>query len=522
MAIVGLGGIGKTQVALNLVYIAKGSWADYSIFWVPALNMETFRQACLEIAQELHLVEEDDKEDAREVVKRYLDAASSGKWLLVVDNADDSEVLFGGEGKSGVVDYMPKAGDGKILFTTRYQDVAVNLAGGDVIELGKLQRNEARLFLYELIINKNMVKDDGIISELLDELADLPLAIAQAAAFINTNKISVAQYLRVMRTTEQDMVELISEEFRDDTRYDSTRHKGVSNAVARTWVVSFEQMQQHNTDAAELLAFLSCVEWKSIPLSMLPDVPSEFRKLKAIGTLCAYSFLSPRGDERTYDMHQLVHVATRAWMTQQGQAVEARKAAVCHLARIFPFGGWPNRILWRAYMPHAAYLCQVHDDVAEVYELCKKMGACLIHDNRIQEAVRWSQTSYRWRKEHLSGSDTDLLGSQHVLALACLEDKQNKQAIELLEHVVVVREKVVDENDPEQLKSQHALARAYLDDKQVKRALHLIEHVVMVESRFLPIDDPSRIVSQDLLDEILFVQRLNDGGEDECNDSELS
>jgi hypothetical protein len=84
--------------------------------------------------------------------------------------------------------------------------------------------------------------------------------------------------------------------------------------------VSSSQLQERDAVAADLLAFMSCIEWKAIPQSLLPKVQSQERIEEAIGTLCRYSFVLRRegdntgevdGGEEWYDLHRLVHLATR-------------------------------------------------------------------------------------------------------------------------------------------------------------------------------------------------------------------
>ena len=55
LSIVGLGGTGKTQVALQFAYSVKERWPEYSILWVPALSMESFEQACASVAKALRI-----------------------------------------------------------------------------------------------------------------------------------------------------------------------------------------------------------------------------------------------------------------------------------------------------------------------------------------------------------------------------------------------------------------------------------------------------------------------------------
>ena len=191
MAVVGLGGIGKTQIALKFAYSVKDSRPEYSIFWVPALSLESFEQACSEIVRTLQ-IPTGDNDDVKELVRQYLSAKRARKWLLIVDNADDMEIVFGSGSSKGITDYLPERDeDSLIVFTTRHQEVAVSLTCNDVIELEKMHRKEAADFLEKSLIRKDMVRQDPNTTKLLDELEYLPLAIAQAAAYINTNKTSI-------------------------------------------------------------------------------------------------------------------------------------------------------------------------------------------------------------------------------------------------------------------------------------------------------------------------------------------
>ena len=82
MSIVGLGGTGKTQVALQFAYIVKESWPDFSIFWLPALSMESFEQACAEVVRRLGIPQAaDGEDDVKEQFRRYLSTTRAGKWL---------------------------------------------------------------------------------------------------------------------------------------------------------------------------------------------------------------------------------------------------------------------------------------------------------------------------------------------------------------------------------------------------------------------------------------------------------
>jgi tetratricopeptide (TPR) repeat protein len=513
----------------------KEAQPDWSIFWVPAVSMESFEQACAGIVEALSIPQmADGKDDAKELVKQYLSSDRAGRWLLVVDNADDPVVLFGTEQEHCIVDYLPESEEGVVMYTTRTTEVAVSLTRGDVLELGAMDWQDAADFLSKSLVRKELLRDNAMARKLLDELTRLPLAIAQAAAYLNMNRTTIAKYLRLLHSTEQDLVSLLSREFRDDTRY-----KGSANAVATTWVVSFMQLRERDAVAADLLAFMSCVEWKAIPRSLLPRMQSEGHTgiseggmEDAIGTLCGYSFLARRGEdsratqhgsedgrgsdeseseeeieaEEWYDIHRLVHLATRIWVKQHGDASKVAEGAVRHVAEVFPSDDYENQAVWRAYLPHALRLLgggrdsnvEESSELSELPEqsvLCLLVGRCLRVDGRISEAVVWLEKSCQQRRQR-SEDDSDQLLSQHVLAMAYRDDGQVQKAVELLQRVVEVQEKTLSPEHPDRLASQHELARAYQADGQVQKAVELLLHVVEVREKTLSPEHPSRLASQ--------------------------
>jgi len=100
---------------------------------------------------------------------------------------------------------------------------------------------------------------------LLVELTYLPLAIVQAAAYINENGIALADYLSPLKEKEEDIIDLLSEDFEDNGRYHN-----VKNPVATTWLISFEQIRRRDPLAAEYLSFIACVQWSQQAIQPRP------------------------------------------------------------------------------------------------------------------------------------------------------------------------------------------------------------------------------------------------------------
>jgi hypothetical protein len=66
--------------------------------------------------------------------------------------------------------------------------------------------------------------------------------------------------------------------------------------------------------SSRVLIVMACIDWKDIPQSLLPDSAALKMRIEAIGTLRAYSFITKRGEATVFDLHRLVHLATRSWL----------------------------------------------------------------------------------------------------------------------------------------------------------------------------------------------------------------
>ena len=296
VAVVGLGGVGKTQVVLEFAYQTREVSPDCSVFWIPAVSSATFEQAYLKIGQLLQ-IDEITKEnaDVKQLVKTRMSQESSGKWLLILDNTDDIDMLYkkayGDNGSFALIDYLPASRYGSIIFTTRTQKAAVKQAGNNIIKLYEMDQVEAKSVLEKSLVETDILKEEEAAVKLLELLTCLPLAIIQAAAFINANELSISAYIALYENGEDEIIKLLSEDFEDQGRY---RDKDMKNPIATTWLISFNQIRDNDPLAAEYLSFMACLVPQGIPKSLLLPAPSKVEMTKAIGTLTAYSFITKR------------------------------------------------------------------------------------------------------------------------------------------------------------------------------------------------------------------------------------
>ncbi|RAL07853.1 purine and uridine phosphorylase [Aspergillus homomorphus CBS 101889] len=367
IAITGLGGVGKTQVALELAYRLRDQDTECSIFWVPSTSHAIVEQSFLKIAEILGLCE-GKPADIKEQVQTYLSSERAGKWLLIFDNADDTEMWLSDHDRSPALeDLLPQSEQGRILFTTRNRELAVELTYSNIVPVPDLDKEAARNIFESLLLQKSVLEDNSIAAALLEQLAFLPLAIAQAATYINKKRLDLAAYLKLIKNEEDEAVELLSEDFRDPGRY-----KDIENAVITTWLVSFKQIQHQDPLAADYLSFIACIN------------P---RNLDALGLLDAYSFTTRQ--ESAINMHRLVHIATRNWLRKNRLFSHWIQRVADQLETVFPDNHYTNRKLWRHYLPHA--LALVHDDEffpkqEDYFNLVQNIADCLASDGRYSES----------------------------------------------------------------------------------------------------------------------------------------
>ncbi|KAG4427291.1 hypothetical protein IFR05_017226, partial [Cadophora sp. M221] len=402
IAIVGLGGVGKTQLALELAYQVRDKYRNCSVIWIPATSTESLHQAYLDVARQLGIAGcEDTQVDVKRLVKDYLSKESAGQWLLVFDNADDINMWTGQTGsKPGsdrLIDYLPKSKHGCILFTSRDRKAAVKLAQQNVVQLTEMGEDIAMQLVQKCLINPSLVNDKSDTKTLLQELTYLPLAIVQAAAYINENGIAFAEYLSLLVDQEEEVIELLSEEFEDHGRY-----RNVKNPVATTWLISFQQIRRRDLLAADYLSFMCCIDPKDIPQSLLPPGPSRKKEIDAIGTLDAYSFISKRPADQALDLHRL-------WT----------ESVVERLEDVFPDDDHNNRSVWRAYLPHARCVLEsrlVDQGQQSRMSLLWRYATCLSADGLWDEAEAAFAEGLEIKKRELGADHPSTLSSMGNLA----------------------------------------------------------------------------------------------------------
>ncbi|KAJ6200269.1 LOW QUALITY PROTEIN: kinesin light chain 1 [Bipolaris maydis] len=378
LTIYGLGGCGKSALALEFAYCARADQSRCLVFWVPAISQESFELAYRDIGNQLRIPGIDDANaDIKQLVRDTLSSGNLGSWLMTIDNADDSEVLLGTIKSTRLIDYVPCR---SVLFTTRSRKAATDLTPNNVLELNDTDRFKARQLFVHRINNQALLIDGTAVNALLEVLTGLPLAIIQAANFINQNEISVSKYTSLLQHASTK-VKLFSEHFEDP-----------NSTVAKTG----------KTLTAEYLSFVEYINH-----SLLPPGGSAVQQTKAIGTLTGYAFITERrqavpgsSTERLFDMHRLGHGKREKWAGIA--AVRAQELV-------------PER--WSVYLPHALYLAGLVGLVDDLRR-ASLLTRCQETLGLYRLAATTQQTALLLRKKLLCSEHLETLSTMSCLASA--------------------------------------------------------------------------------------------------------
>ncbi|KAG5917963.1 hypothetical protein E4U42_007057 [Claviceps africana] len=337
MAISGLGGMGKSQIALEFAYRTKARNPRCSVFWVPANDLASFEEAFLKIGRLLRVPGLDVYgADVKQLVKDALSNDKTlGPWLMVVDDIDEINAAArqpsDKEMRSPMLtDYIPFSLNGAVLFTTKNRQMAVKQAANNTILLEEMTWAEAEILLRKSLLQPQLqlMSDTKARSELLCSLEFLPLAIMQAVAYINQNGMSIAEYTKLIKNHDV-FIDMLGQEFEDEGRCGGTK-----SSILRTWLASISQMGRTNPLAVEYLSLMACLCPWDIPQYLLAPSRSEKQGLDAIGLLTAYSLIKKRPGEQMFDMHLLVYVVTRHWLESESTMPSWNAKAISYMGEV--------------------------------------------------------------------------------------------------------------------------------------------------------------------------------------------
>jgi tetratricopeptide (TPR) repeat protein len=344
-AISGLGGIGKTQTAVEYAYRYRDEYQ--AVLWLDAESPLALKAGCGELARRLHLPhQENDLDQAVLALKQWL--AREPGWLLIFDNADDPDALE---------PLFPDAEHGHLLVTSRaldFQDLGII----NPVQLEEWPVADATTFLLDRCHRQDPDSDEREAAEqLARELDGLPLALEQAAAYIVERRATFRRYLESYRNRG---LKLFDARLPALGRYEKS--------VTTTWVANFEAVQEDSPAAADVLRVSAFLAPAAIPFELLTRGASELgtpvRDALAeadtdtllvndlLWSLGRFSLIRVDGNAETYSIHRMVQEVTRFLMEKDARRNWAERA-VRAVNQAFPVPDHNNRVTCGRLLSHA-------------------------------------------------------------------------------------------------------------------------------------------------------------------------
>ncbi|KAL6714710.1 hypothetical protein ACLMJK_008135 [Lecanora helva] len=458
VSLAGIGGVGKSQIAIEYCYRYHEKNPAANVFWVHASTLPQIDQSYRQIARKLSLPDWDDlSPNTFQILCDWLSDPEHGPWLMVLDSADDIDLFFQKPSKgakpaqqSQISQFIPRSSVGSIIITTRDRRVAERLADRQKpIAVSPMSNAEAEELLRSKLAQE-LRPEAAPLVELVDTLGSLPLAISQAAAFMTENSMEAGDYLDAFKS---DAAEFLSEDLGDHRR-----HPDSENSILTTWKLSFEQIAQKQPRAAEILSLMSVLDRNSISKSLLiRDGERSLDFTLALGTLQAFSLIMPEKDGK-FALHRLVQLSTQRWLENEGTETQWQEKALMALVKHFPPGDFDNWRTCEALSPHAQIV--IGYDFKYV----------LAH-NRYREVIPI-------RKNFLGSEDVQTLQSICYFGEVLFRESKYPEAEAVLRESLAGRERILGPNHPDTIMNIGHLAEVVRGLKRYREAEELYQRTL--------------------------------------------
>jgi tetratricopeptide (TPR) repeat protein/transcriptional regulator with XRE-family HTH domain len=486
-AISGLGGIGKTQVAVEYAHRCAHDYE--AVLWLQADSWQILTVECLRLAiEDLGLPEQQEADKQVEEVKRWLQ--THRRWLLILDNVEEPQEIL--------PRFLPTKHQGSVLVTTRRRDVE-SLAQSKILHV--FSRYEGVLFLLRRTGKirrkaplRAATREAILLAKNLYTLLDgLPLALDQAGAYIAENGCSLQRYIDLYQQFRPGLL---------DHREATEDHP---DSVLITFLLSWEQIKKRNMLAGKILQFCAFLASDQIPEQLVVDgiTPEGTRDTRdalgmdeALGLLYRYSLIERA--EQTLSLHRLVQEVMQEVLSGE-EKHQWMKRAIRVVNASFPngeHGTWP---LCEFLLSHAL-MCVKWTLVLEQKEpdgirLLDTTGRYLYERAQYKEAEPLLQRALSIREEHLGTTHPDTAASLNNLAQLYRAQGRYPEAELLLQRALFIRKERLEPAHPNTATNLNNLALLYRVQGRYAEAEPLLQRALSIREEHLGATHPDTAAS---------------------------
>ncbi|TKA49660.1 hypothetical protein B0A54_00328 [Friedmanniomyces endolithicus] len=484
-----------------------------------------------------------------------------GRWMIVLDNADDASFLVERDSRPGgsVLECLPNVEHGTVLITSRSNAAAARLVDRrDMIDVHPMDEEHA-LTLLEKRLGQQTNRTELL--ALASALDFMPLAITQATAYIKSvaPRCSVPQYLEQLERSSRSKTNLLSansEELRRD-------HEA-KNSIMLALQISFEHLYQFRRSAADLLSLMSFYHHQEIPEFLLPITPQKrpaftrplpsdkkasgtfarlFRRKSRnpsinasemeartadeehdateasydglvdhtfeqdIITLHEYHFISVSPGGATFEMHRLVQLAAQMWLEASGRYQAWAKRSIRNLDAAFPDPEYKNWGKCRILYPHANLALDLklsgRNASLSLASVLYKAGWFMLEQGQLKPAEAMSRRALEIRERILRKEHPHTLHCVDNLALVLEHQGKYEAAKTMFRRVLEASERVLGKEHPTTLSSLNNLANVLQQQGKYEAAETIYRRVLEARERVLEKEHPNTLTSVNNLANVL-------------------
>ncbi|MFI0486801.1 FxSxx-COOH system tetratricopeptide repeat protein, partial [Actinomadura sp. 9N215] len=465
-AVHGLGGVGKSELALQYVHRRRDRFPV--VWWIGADDAEAVEAGLATLARKLvpAAAREALPQEAARWAVDWLNCHPG--WLLVFDNVT---------APAHIERWLAVLAGGHVLITSRRD---VRWPGTTTtLRLDVLDEGAAVLLLTQVSGHTDPVEHD-LAAQIAEELGYLPLALDQAAAFVQQTSTPLERYLRLLR----DQPIRVYEAAADGDKSQAT--------IARLWDLSLTALAETTPDAVVLIRMLACYHPDDIPrlLAYSSVGRNEVAIDRALGVLASHSMITLTSD--LISMHRL----TQAVILHATPGPEPRDAALAALLAVLPSGpqsnidGWPR---WRALLPHVeptASRYPVGEEPADLGALLNQTALFYLVQGQALQAQRLLTTAVAIAEAAYGPDHPNVAASLGNLAATYRDLGQPGEAKPLEERALAIAEAAYGPDHPDVATRLGNLAAIYSDLGQPGEAKPLEERALAIAEAAYGPDHP--------------------------------
>ncbi|ORY09124.1 hypothetical protein BCR34DRAFT_625896 [Clohesyomyces aquaticus] len=517
-ALVGVGGFGKSQLAIEYAHRMRKQRPATWVFWVHASNSARLEQAFSDIAERVGLCSQPGAAiDTVPAVCRWLSNEANGRWLIIVDNVDDEITIESQEDGQSIplASLLPQSDHGAVVITSRNANVARSLVGRqqDIIKISAISDSEA----VELLRNKLGDEPSEGATQLVNALDCIPLAIVQAAAYINRlgQRMSIPKYLGQLKGVE-GRVELLQKAAPD---------------IRRDGKALNSHIRQQRPSAADLLSFMSFFNPQSIPKFMIRHYTDNNNNeqdnslerqtnednnnfKEDVAVLRAFSLVNTKQCKDEFKMHRLVQLATRAF-TQ----------AMAHEFPDGEYANWPKleqkepcireANTWSLLLNNTEGIVSkalriqrqtLGSDASSTLLSSSLLDYIMADLGKYSEAKSMHRQTLATKEKVLGVDHPDTLTTMNNLALVLGRQGKYSEAESMHRQTLATSEKVLGVDHPDTLATMNNLAEVLSSQGKYLEAESMHRQTLATKEKVLGVDHPSTLTTMNNLAEVLSSQ----------------